>query len=202
MTTPRYRLAAVLPLTVLAATLVACAPSPATPAPGASSSLSASPGIEGTWRSGEELSDVAQVEAARAAGYGIYVTTDARQLVVDPAAPLPEVVQQDVLGALEVLSSPDTSDEEGARKYMALMGATDAINATGKHAVLIVPVMVTDDDATVQWLNVVVTEAPGFATEREQDGQFDDPQDARAFVDERLGELPDAARYAVVDATQ
>ena len=151
-------------IAALGLTLTACSADAETPAP--TVTQSADPTVEPTAQATPETPPAAfvgdtiaadQIDTVREAGLSVYVSPNGggEGLVVDPAAPLPEVVVAD----LEMLSEPDASPDLDAfsARGVAINAQYDEMTASGLSAFYIKRTGNYDADGTLTGSAFVVS---------------------------------------------
>jgi hypothetical protein len=111
-----------------------------------------------------------EIAAAEAAGLGVYTTSAGAQVVIDPAAPAPQVMLDDAraTGAGGIAPADKAASQAQAT---ALLAAGDRADDAGKPLVYVLAVGQYLEDGTLE--KTRYSAMPGSITERQYGGIFD-----------------------------
>ncbi|WP_024285326.1 hypothetical protein [Cellulomonas sp. KRMCY2] len=137
----------------------------------------------------------AEVAAAEAAGLGVYTTATGELVVIDPAAPAPQVILDEAAASgYGATAAPDDATREA--RTASLLGTGERAAEAGKRLVFVVAGGQYGQDGTIEKvLYAVVTSATEL---RAPGGNADTIEGATAIAQARIDAQPDPAIYEIV----
>ncbi|WP_199424600.1 hypothetical protein [Actinotalea solisilvae] len=149
---------------------------------------------------GEVVTTPAQVTAAQSAGLGVYVTNDGTQLVIDPKAPVPQVVIDEARASgLGPAAPPDRATVDA--QMAVLEAVVTRAAAAGKKVIFIFQTGTYgdwDDD------DLKATHYGAYIPAELRTGPLNkpaSPQEVRDKLQPRIDAQPDPSIYEFVDLT-
>lgn len=146
---------------------------------------------------GSTVTTDAEVTAAQDASLGVYVTATGEKVVIDPAAPAPQVMLDEIRATGNTVAGSTTADQHAQADALLEVGARAA--DAGKKLVFIVASGrygdFDDSDLKETWFgimtNAVEIRGPGsYAATREG---------ALALAQERINAQADPSQYEIID---
>lgn len=150
---------------------------------------------------GATISTPEEVAAAEGAGLGVYVTAAGASIVIDPAAPVPQVIIDEARASgMGPVALPDSASSHAAAEV--LQGVADRAAAAGKKLVFIIQTGTygdwDDDDLKATHYSAFLPH-PELRTGPQ--GTSATPQEARQKAQTRIDAQPDPGVYEIVDLT-